>query len=573
MPDPIRDVLPWRCDPGEGAVDADPARHRCYAPPFMRTVVNDDLGPEGVDASEEGKAADDSAARTRRRLPSWTPTAGMAAAVCIGIVARFVQRSPLWLDEALSVNIARLPVSDLLDALRHDGHPPLYYLVLHFWMEVVGESDVAVRALSGIISVATLPLAWVAGRRLAGTNGARWAVVALALSPFAVRYGTETRMYALVMLLVLAGYLLLTDALERPTWARLGGIAAISGLLLLSHYWAFYLVAAVGGLLVLRAWRRPAGRAATVRVAIAVAAGGVLFLPWLGGFLYQSAHTGTPWGRPFRPTAILQTTLIEMGGGSVTEAALYGGALLVLALLGLLAVRTAGPLVDLDMRTAPTVRWELAVVTAVIAVGTVVGYATNATYQGRYAATVVPLVLLAVAVGLARLQGTPAFVAGGAFVALSLFGIVWVNYFQRTQSAEVAAEVRERAEPGDVVVYCPDQLGPAYSREMPDGLVQMVYPTLAAPARVDWVDYAERNEAADVRTVAQDIVDEADGHAVFMVWMTDYNTYDTQCEELVNVLGLTENLVVPDSSKFFEPAYLHWSPAPAGAGLVGSSSG
>ena len=81
-----------------------------------------------------------------------------------------MQRSPLWLDEALSVNIARLPVGDLLEALRHDGHPPLYYLLLHYWMEVVGEGDVAVRALSGIFAVASLPLAWVAGRRLAGAG-------------------------------------------------------------------------------------------------------------------------------------------------------------------------------------------------------------------------------------------------------------------------------------------------------------------------------------------------------------------------------------------------------------------
>jgi hypothetical protein len=51
-----------------------------------------------------------------------------------------------------------------------------------------------------------------------------------------------------------------------------------------------------------------------------------------------------------------------------------------------------------------------------------------------------------------------------------------------------------------------------------------------------------------------------------MVWMPDYNTYGTQCEDLVNALGLTENLVVPDSAKFFEPAYLHWRPATTPAG-------
>src|SRR4051812_23912588 len=49
------------------------------------------------------------------------------ALVC-GLVLRFVARSPLWLDEALSVNTPRLPISQTPGALRHDGHPPLYYV-------------------------------------------------------------------------------------------------------------------------------------------------------------------------------------------------------------------------------------------------------------------------------------------------------------------------------------------------------------------------------------------------------------------------------------------------------------
>ncbi len=52
---------------------------------------------------------------------------GLVLAVALGVVARFVATSPLWLDEALSVHIASLPMGDIPDALRHDGHPPLYY--------------------------------------------------------------------------------------------------------------------------------------------------------------------------------------------------------------------------------------------------------------------------------------------------------------------------------------------------------------------------------------------------------------------------------------------------------------
>jgi hypothetical protein len=161
-----------------------------------------------------------------------------------------------------------------------------------------------------------------------------------------------------------------------------------------------------------------------------------------------------------------------------------------------------------------------------------------------------------------------ALVAGGVLVGMSLFGVAWVNYYQRTQSADVAAAVRDHAQPGDVVVYCPDQLGPAYSREMPDDLVEMSYPTLGAPDRVDWVDYAERNGAADPQALAQDILDEAGDNAVFLVWMPDYNTFGRQCEDLAAALGANDALVIGDNGKFFEPAFLYWrpagSPAPAG---------
>jgi mannosyltransferase len=474
---------------------------------------------------------------------------------------RFVQRSPLWLDEALSVNIARLPVGDLLDALRHDGHPPLYYLILHYWMKLFGEGDIAVRALSGLLAVASLPLAWVAGRGLAGRSGARWALIVVALSPYWVRYSTETRMYSLVMLLVLAGYLLTQDALVKPTVPRLVGIGLVSGLLLLSHYWAFYLLAAVVLLLALRWWRDPATRAPTLRVGAALVAGSLLFVPWLGGFLYQAGHTGTPWGEPFRPSAMVQTTLQDMGGGELTEAALYGSIVLVLLLVALFTVRSASHEMVLDLRTSPLVRVELVLVTLVLGLGTVAGYLTQATYQSRYAAVIVPFVLLAVAVGITRVPGLGRLLVGLIYVSFSLTGILWVNYYQRTQSETVGGAVAARAQPGDVVVYCPDQLGPAYSRAMPDDLVELSYPALSSPDRVDWVDYADRNAAADPAAIAAEINDRAGSHAVFLVWMSDYRTFGSQCEQLVSELGLSEPLVIQDDTRYFEPAFLHWRPA------------
>ena len=63
-----------------------------------------------------------------RRSP---PIALAAVAIAVGIFTRFVTRSSLWLDEALSVIIASAPLGQLFEHLKHDGHPPFYYLLLH----------------------------------------------------------------------------------------------------------------------------------------------------------------------------------------------------------------------------------------------------------------------------------------------------------------------------------------------------------------------------------------------------------------------------------------------------------
>ena len=93
---------------------------------------------------------------------------GVAVGVVIaaGLVLRFWTRSALWLDEALTVDIARLPLSQIPNALKHDGAPPLYYYLLHFWIVLFGQSNDAVRALSGVIAVVTLPVGWFCGKRL-----------------------------------------------------------------------------------------------------------------------------------------------------------------------------------------------------------------------------------------------------------------------------------------------------------------------------------------------------------------------------------------------------------------------
>ena len=468
---------------------------------------------------------------------------GTGFVLFLAVVVRFATVSPLWLDEAQTVAIARLPFGDLAEGLRHDGAPPLFYAMLHVWIRLFGDGDLAVRFLPGLFSVAALPLIWVAGRRLGGRTVAWSALILMAASPFAVRYATEVRQYSLVVLLVLVGYLAVMEVLERPGSRRaLVATGAVTGALLLTHYWAIYLLLVTGVTLLVVARRGPApARDGARRGLVAMAVGSMAFLPWIPSFLYQVRHTGTPWGGAGRLRSMVDTVFHFSGGywdpGLVVGLAIYG--LIGLALFARPVDRRH---VEFDLHTRPGGR-HLAVVgfgtLAVAIVATVLG---RSAFAVRYASVMFPMVILLAALG-TRVLLDPRFRHGllAAVVVTGFWGIAPNVFGDRTSAHRVAAALQAGVEPGDVVAYCPDQLGPSVSRLLRDdlGAAHVTFPRGTPPQIVDWVDYAAANEAADPETFAQMLLDRAGpAQTVWVVWAPGYRTFEDKCQGMLANLDL-----------------------------------
>lgn len=533
-----------------------------------------DAPPSPTPREARPRAAGKQAGLAGWRWPRWIDPLFVAGVVVAGVVLRFTARSAMWLDEALTVNIARLPLGDIGPWLRHDGHPPLYYWLLHFWMELFGHSDVAVRSLSGVFGVATLPLAWIAGRRLAGRRGAVAALVLMAVSPFAVRYSTEARMYSLVMLLVLAGWLIGQDAVARPAWWRLVAVALVTAALLWSHYWALYLVAVVFAFVVLRAVREHRGgdRAArdrTVKVGAAMVVGGLLFIPWLPEFAYQAAHTGTPWARASVPTTVVATSIAEFGGGAGDKGfeALFGWLLVMAALLGLFGAALDRRRIELDLRGRPEARPLAAIVVGTLVVAVLAMYASNSAFATRYDAVWFPLLVLIGALGLTRFVGPALFRL--AVVVLVVFGLAGSGYtsfaYHRTQARQAGNVIAANSRPGDVVLTCPDQIAPGLLRELPSGLRVDTYPALASGARVNWADYQQRVDAvAPQRFVARALAQAGPSHRVFLAWSDAYRTHKGKCEAVLGELAAKRpgqrSLLADDETAFEHYQVLEFPP-------------
>ena len=474
--------------------------------------------------------------------PSWA-AAVIAAVVLAGIALRFYTRSDLWLDEALSVNIARLPLSHLRDALRHDGAPPLYYVVLHGWIRLFGTGDTAVRALSGLFSVATLPLAWFAGKRLGGRPVGWLAVVVLATSPYAIRYGTESRMYALVMLLVFAGYLAALRALERPTIGRLAVVALMTALLVYTQYWSFYLIAVAGLLLAWRARRAEPGpaRRAAWRALAAIVVGTATFGAWIPTFLYQAKHTGTPWADARVPWSTFAEALLKFAGEEThAETFLLLFALITLVVLAVFGRGVDGRTIELDLGTRPRIRRDAILAFGTLLLGTTVSFVAASAFDARYASVMFPFFVLLVAFGLPLFLDRRVY--AGVLTVVVLLGIIGGirnATTNRTQAAQSTTIIAAEAHPGDVVVYCPDQIGPSASRRLGTvpGLIQLTFPDGGHPDRVNWVDYVDRIRAVSPQAFAHRVLNRAGNHTIWYVFATGYNHVEGKCEGIGTALA------------------------------------
>jgi hypothetical protein len=203
-----------------------------------------------------------------------------------------------WIDEGLSIGIARHAFLDIPGVLRQDGSPPLYYMLLHFWIAIFGADETATHALSLVFSTLTIPVGLWAGWRLFGRWGGIVTGVLCAANPFLTTYAQETRQYSLVMLLSLltTTFFLFVFVQRERRYIPFFAVSLVA--LLYTHIWSAFFVLAVGLTVLVLLWRRREERRELLRDGLLGFGGAfVLYLPWLPTALYQVQHTAAPWAQ------------------------------------------------------------------------------------------------------------------------------------------------------------------------------------------------------------------------------------------------------------------------------------
>lgn len=443
-----------------------------------------------------------------------------------------------WLDESFTVSIASRSVVDIPELLRQDGAPPLFYVLLHFWMKVTGSAEVQTHLLSLVFALATIPAALWAGWSLFGRRTGWMFAVLVALSPYVASYATETRMYSLMILLSTLAIATFLHGFVFRSRGYIPAFAVLLAALLYTHNWAllFAVGAAVGVVicLVVSAERGPL----LLDAALAFGTACLAYLPWLPTLLYQRAHTAAPFLPQVTP-ALVKDDLFRLVGGKEALAVIGLGALPALVIL----VRR--PLNHQALAVAAAAAVPVLVVAA--------GWATsrnNSVWAFRYLAVIVPPILLVAAVGFAR-GGPVALAALGVLALLNVpvadSGPLW----QKSNARTITERFRPVMEVGDLVVADYSYL-PLLSRYLPGGTDYM---SIAGPVAdvsiADQRDTTERHHQNDPATFLPPLIESlpVGGHVLFVCPPDGRLTYDmTEFTRLVfHRCGQVKALLANDS--------------------------
>ena len=246
------------------------------------------------------------------KIPGWV---WLIPILILAISARAAQltKADIWHDEGYTATIIKQPLIDIISTTTTDVHPPFYYIIMHFWQLLFGNSVTALRSFSVVCGAMTVAMLFLLLQKLFSKRIAIFGAFLAALGPFLIRYSDEARMYALAALIGVAAayaFIMAVDRKDKKTWWILYGFLVAIGiytqyflaLLIPAHF--VYLWLKIGG-----------DRTDVIKIFtnknIWLAAGlcFLLFLPWLPVTISQVSRVSGEFWIPEVNKFTIPTTL------------------------------------------------------------------------------------------------------------------------------------------------------------------------------------------------------------------------------------------------------------------------
>jgi len=157
-----------------------------------------------------------------RRLSRPVAIASVVALLLLALVIRVMTLTTqsAWLDEGYTMALARHGLGYVIQfTALYDQHPPLYYALLHLWLQAVGFGVLQGRLLSLLCGIGAVIALYVVAATIFDRATALYSAVLLALSPIATWYSDEIRMYAMAGFFALVALAFLVRAVRDDSWS------------------------------------------------------------------------------------------------------------------------------------------------------------------------------------------------------------------------------------------------------------------------------------------------------------------------------------------------------------------
>ena len=162
----------------------------------------------------------------------------------------YLDSNALGLDEPFSVYHAQMPVADIVRIIYQGNNPPLFEVILHFWIKLFGISEFSVRFPSLLFSSLIAPVFYLIGTKLKHQSLGLVCALLFSFSNFHLYFAHEARVYALFALLCCLSFYFFISILKGDTQFKTKLFYVLfTSLLLYAHYFGFIVIGLHGLLL------------------------------------------------------------------------------------------------------------------------------------------------------------------------------------------------------------------------------------------------------------------------------------------------------------------------------------
>lgn len=159
----------------------------------------------------------------------------------------FISNDSIAGDEPFSIYHAQMDIYSIIRLLSMGNNPPLFEIILHFWIKMFGISSFSVRFLPMIFSVTAVYFIYKIGIKFFNLETAILASLLYTFSSLHTGLAHETRVYSLLTMLASISMYLFFDLINSSkywskNWRLIVCLSIVNVLLIYAHYFGFFVI-------------------------------------------------------------------------------------------------------------------------------------------------------------------------------------------------------------------------------------------------------------------------------------------------------------------------------------------